>query len=105
MGAIAVIKIDLSKIDKSKIYEAKSGGKYYEFQVSINDKTSQYGENISASESQTKEERDSKANKTFIGGGRVIWVSNDGVSVAEKKDSQATNNQTSKQEYNDPLPF
>lgn len=103
MSAICSIKIDLSKIDKSKIYEAKSGAKYYEFTVALNDKTSPYGENISASESQTKEERDAKANKTFIGGGRVIWVSNDGVSVAEKKDSQATNNHTAKED--DTLPF
>ena len=84
MAAIAQIKIDLSKLDKSKIYEAKSGAKYYEFTISINDKTSQYGENISASDSQSKEERDSKADRKFIGGGKVIWVSEDGISVAEK---------------------
>ena len=102
MSAICTIKIDLSKIDKSKIYEAKSGAKYYEFTASINDKTSQYGENISVSESQTKEERDAKTNKSFIGGGRVIWVSNDGISVADKKESQATSQPPL---INDDLPF
>lgn len=83
MAAICSVKLDLSKIDKSKIYKGKNGS-YYEFTISINDKTSQYGENISASESQTKEERDSKADRKFIGGGKVIWVSEDGISVAEK---------------------
>ena len=92
MSAIATIKIDLKKIDKSKIFEGKNGS-YYEFTVALNDKTSQYGENISVSESQTKEERDAKAPKTFIGGGKVLWVSNEGVTVAEKTQSQATNNQ------------
>jgi hypothetical protein len=104
MSAICNVKIDLNKIDKSKIFEAKSGAKYYEFTVALNDKTSQYGENISVSESQTKEERDAKAPKTFIGGGKVLWVSNEGVTVAEKTQSQATNSQAPSNNKPD-LPF
>jgi hypothetical protein len=89
MAAIATVKIDLSKIDKSKIFEGKNGSKYYEFTLSINDKTSEYGDNISATESQTKEQRDNKEKKSFIGGGKVIWVG-DGISVAEKRGSLTT---------------
>lgn len=101
MAAICNVKLDLSKIDKSKIYKGKNGS-YYEFTISINDKTSQYGENISASESQTKEERDAKVNKTFIGGGKVIWVSEDGISVAEKT---GETQKPQAQKVNDALPF
>lgn len=102
MAAICTIKIDLSKIDKSKIFHAKSGALYYEFTASINDKTSQYGENISASDSQSKEERDSKADRKFIGGGKVIWVSEDGISVAEKT---GETQKPQPQKVDDSLPF
>ena len=101
MAAICTIKLDLKKIDKSKIYEGKNGS-YYEFTISINDKTSQYGENISASDSQSKEERDSKADRKFIGGGKVIWVSEDGISVAEKT---GETQKPQPQKVNDDLPF
>jgi hypothetical protein len=89
MAAICTVKIDLSKIDKSKIYKTEKGSSYYEFTLSINDKTSEYGDNISATESQTKEQRDNKEKKSFIGGGKVIWVG-DGISVAEKRGSLTT---------------
>jgi hypothetical protein len=87
MSAICTIKIDLNKINKSKIQEGKNGAKYYELTIALNDKTTQYGENISVSESQTKYERDAKFPKTFIGGGKVLWVSNEGVTVAKNTQS------------------
>lgn len=99
MAAICTVKIDLSKIDKSKIYKTEKGSSYYEFTLSINDKTSEYGDNISATESQTKEQRDNKEKKSFIGGGKVIWVG-DGISVAEKRGSLTTASAPS-----DDLPF
>jgi hypothetical protein len=101
MGAIATIKIDLSKIDKTKIYEGKNGSKYYELNLSINDTTDQYGNNVQVSNPQTKEQRDAKEPRTFYGNGKVFWT--DGkINVAEKKQVE---NQTVSKKVEDDLPF
>ncbi len=42
--------------------------------ISINDDTNQYGQNASASISQTKEQRDAKEVKVYVGNGKVVWT-------------------------------
>jgi hypothetical protein len=74
MGAIATISIDLAKLDKSKIVTGKNGQKYYNLNLSINDQTDQYGNNIQVTEPQTKEQRDVKEQRTFYGNGKVFWT-------------------------------
>jgi type IV secretory pathway VirB9-like protein len=52
---------------------------------SIDDKTNQYGQNVSAYATQTKEQRDAKAKKYYVGNGSLVWT--DGkIKVAEKVD-------------------
>jgi len=85
MATLATISIDLSKLDKSKIVEGKNGQKYYNLNLSINDDTDNYGNNIQVTEPQTKEQREAKEQRTFYGNGKVFWT--DGKSTkAEKKD-------------------
>lgn len=88
MAAIATISIDLNKLDKSKIVHGKNGAQYYNLNISVNDQTDQYGNNIQVTEPQTKEQREAKAPRTFYANGKVIWT--DGViKVAEKKESNS----------------
>jgi len=62
----------------------QADGSYKKLTINISDTTNQYGQNISVYEEQTKEERDAKAPKTYVGNGKVVWT--DGiVKVAEKK--------------------
>lgn len=90
MGTIASISIDLNKLDKSKIIEGKNGAKYYNLNISVNDSTDQYGNNIQVTEPQTKEQRDAKTPRTFYGNGAVRWT--DGViKIAEKKENKQAN--------------
>jgi hypothetical protein len=50
---------------------------------SINDETNQYGQNVSFTLSQTKEQRDNKEKKTYIANGSIVWT--DGkINVAKK---------------------
>lgn len=42
--------------------------------VVVNDDTNQYGQNVAATLSQTKEQREAKEAKTYIGNGRVVWT-------------------------------
>jgi hypothetical protein len=84
MATIATISIDLNKLDKSKIINGKNGSQYYNLNISVNDTTDQYGNNIQVTEPQTKEQRDAKTPKTFYGNGKVFWT--DGkATLAEKK--------------------
>lgn len=84
MATIATASINLDKIDKSKIYEGKNG-KYLTFTITINDET-RYGNNLSVSEAQTKEERDAKTPKNYLGNGKVVWT--DGSIVVAEKEVQ-----------------
>jgi hypothetical protein len=89
MGAIVSASIDLAKIDKSKIYE-KDGKKWLSIQVSLNDETDNYGNNASVTINQSKEERDNKAPKTYLGNGKVVWTDGS-VKIAEKKENTVQN--------------
>lgn len=70
MAGLISMDIDLSKIDKSKIKD----GKWLNTVIALNDETNEYGQNASMYHSQTKEQRDAKVKKVFVGNGKVIWV-------------------------------
>src|SRR5690606_18867969 len=62
----------------------KKGEKGISLTVSINDETNKWGQNVSAYVSQSKEDREAKKNRFFVGNGKTFWT--DGkISVAEKK--------------------
>ena len=50
-------------------------------------------------DSQTKEEREAKVAKTYLGNGKVVWMSPDGVTVAERDDQPVA------EPASDDLPF
>lgn len=74
---------------------------YKNYTISISDETNQYGQNVVMYEAQTKEERENKVPKKYIGNGSVVW--NDGkITNAEKKE---VNNTSKVEEKDDLLPF
>ena len=60
-------------------------GKYKNYTISISDITNEYGQNVSMFEEQTKEQRQNKVKKNYVGNGKVFWTDGN-ISVAEKKD-------------------
>jgi hypothetical protein len=97
MSTIISASIDLAKIDKGNIYE-KDGKKYLSLQISVNDET-KYGNNVSIAIGQTKEQREAKVDKTYLGNGKVVWT--DGkITVADKQDQPQM-----KSSQKDDLPF
>lgn len=59
-------------------------GKYQNFTISINDETNKFGQNVTMYREQTKEEREAKKPKEYIGNGKVFWC--DGkIKVADKR--------------------
>lgn len=84
------------------LYETieKKGEKGLGLTISIDDSTNQYGQNISAWVEQTKEQREAKHPRFFVGNGRVVW-SNGTITVAERKEQPASE----PAEEGDGLPF
>lgn len=76
MAQIISVSIDLNKLDKSRIIQGKNGAKYYNITINVNDEKNQYGNDANVITSQTQEERQSKAPKTYLGNGRVVWSNN-----------------------------
>ena len=97
MAQLVAVSIDLTKIDKSRIVEGAKGGKYVNLTLSINDEEDQYGNNVSLWQSQTKEEREAKENRLFLGNGKSLWSDSDKGSKASKS--------SKKEEIHDDLPF
>ena len=100
MSAIVNFSINVEDIDKSKLIKGKKGS-YLNLTMSINDET-KFGNNASISVSQSKEEREAKETKTYLGNGKVVWMSDAGVTVAEREQELSTS--TSAASEND-LPF
>jgi hypothetical protein len=88
MGQLIAISIDVTKLDKSKFVKGKKGT-YANLTVSVNDEDDQFGNNASTWESQTKEERDAKVDRNFLGNGKVIWSSQSPSAPAPASKAQA----------------
>jgi len=74
MSALINVSIDVASLPKEKFVEGKNGKVYYNFTISVNDETNQYGQNVSVFDSQTKEEREVKKPKKYLGNGKVVWT-------------------------------
>jgi hypothetical protein len=72
--------------------------------ISTSDETNQYGQNVTSFVSQTKEQREAKANKYYVGNGKVFWT--DGkITVAKKKEDATAPAPAPVQESFNDLPF
>ena len=98
MGAIINGSIRVAKMPKEKFVKGRDGAVYYNFTIGIQDET-RFGNNVAFMDSQTKEERDAKMAKTYLGNGKVVWISDDGVKLAERDD------QPQAEVVSDDLPF
>ena len=75
MGTLIKLKIDVTKIDKSRLFAGQKG-KYLDLDVWLDeDKPDQFGNTASVAHAQSKEEREAKKDKIFLGNGKVWWRS------------------------------
>jgi hypothetical protein len=60
-------------------------GTYKYYTASINDQLDKFGNNVAITLQQTKEQREAKEKKVYVGNGKVAWT--DGkIEVAKKED-------------------
>ena len=73
MASIIKASIDLNKIPKEKIFVGKKG-KYLPITITINDELDQFGNQGPVVVEQTKEEREAKVAKPYLGNVKVVWT-------------------------------
>tara|TARA_B110000285_G_scaffold50775_1_gene57693 strand:+ start:53 stop:364 length:312 start_codon:yes stop_codon:yes gene_type:complete len=86
MASIIKASINLNEIPKDKIIIGKKG-KYLPITITINDEVDQFGNQGPVIVDQTKEEREGKAPKTYLGNVKVVWTNGDNVSAAPREEA------------------
>ena len=94
MASIIKASINLNEIPKDKIIIGKKG-KYLPVTITINDEVDQLWKSRSNSSSKTKEEREAKAPKTYLGNVQVVWTNGDNVAAAPREDQPQASRATS----------
>ena len=84
MASIIKTSINLNDIPKDKIYVGKKG-KYLPITITLNDELDQFGNQGPVVVEQTKEERDAKAAKTYLGNVKVVWTNGTNVDTAPRE--------------------
>ena len=88
MASIIKTSINLNNIPKDKIYEGKKG-KYLPITITLNNDVDQFGNQGPVVVEQTKDERDAKAAKTYLGNVKVVWTDGNNVDTAPRDNNQS----------------
>lgn len=104
MASIIKASINLNEIPKHKIIDGKKG-KYLPITITINDETDQFGNQGPIMVEQSKEERDAKAPKVYLGNVKVVWTNGQNVAAPPRTDGQQSAPQQRVAAPVDDLPF
>jgi len=100
MAGIMKVNLNLDNIPKDKIYKGKKGS-YLTVVVTVNDDIDQFGNQGPVYVDQTKEERDSKEPKNYLGNVKVVWTNGDFPEPAPKDSKE----EVAVEDTGDDLPF
>ena len=104
MASIIKTSIDLTKIPKDKIIDGKKG-KYLPVTITLNDEVDQFGNQGPVIVSQSKEEREAKTDKVYLGNVQVVWTNGDNVAAAPRDGVSALPTPPPTQQVEEDLPF
>ena len=102
MASIIKASINLSEVPKDKIINGKKG-KYLPITITINNEPDQFGNQGPVIVDQTKDEREAKAAKTYLGNVKVVWTDGNNVDAAPRDNQPALKPQA--QVDDNDLPF
>ena len=102
MAGIIKTSINLTAIDKSKVITGKKG-KYLPITITVNNDVDAYGNHGPVAIAQSKEEREAKEPRTFLGNASVVWT--DGEFPQPVKRDQQQEAPAQPQVAQDDLPF
>ncbi len=104
MASILKANLNLAAIPKDKIYKGKKGS-YLPITITINDELGNYGDNGPIIVEQSKEEREAKADKTYLGNVKVVWTNGTNVATAPREGGAAPPPKAAPAAADDDLPF
>jgi len=103
MSSLSNVYVKLETLETLLKVVKQKGEKGISIDISISETTNEWGQNLTAYVSQTKEQRDDKKPRFYVGNGKCFWT--DGkIEVAKKKEVHEATPMTEQQE-NDDLPF
>lgn len=100
MSSMMSLSIPVEKLRGIPRTKDKNGNEYFNLTIAVNDECDKYGNNVSCMVAQSKEERENKAHKTYLGNGRVFWGHG-----AISRDQQAPASAPAKASGKDDLPW
>ena len=83
MRALITFNLRVDKLPKEKFNAANEGAVYVTLTMAVNDET-RYGNNTSVYVAQSKEEREAKKQRQYLGNGKVLWTDNN-IVLAERE--------------------
>jgi len=98
MSALINFSLRVDKLPKEKFVQGKDGAVYYNFTIGVNDESNQWGQNVSATDSQTQEERLAKKPKSYLGNGNVVWTDGN-IKLADKKQEVSSKEEVSSSKF------
>ena len=104
MASIIATSIDLNKIPKDKIINGKKG-KYLPITITLNDEPDQFGNSGPVIVQQTKDERDAKSEKVYLGNVKVVWTNGTNVEPAPRDGQPMQQAAPAQSVVDDDLPF
>lgn len=103
MAGIINASLNLQGIPKDKIVDGKKG-KYINVTITINDEPDKFGQHCNIVVQQSKEERENKEAKTYLGNGKVAWTNGSFPSKLQQENNNTYQQQSSPAPADD-LPF
>ena len=103
MALILAASIKLNEIPKDKIIVGKKG-KYLPISITLNDELDQFGNQGPVIVSQSKEEREAKQAKTYLGNVKLVWTNGE-VKKFDNPQQQASQPVAAPAAIEDDLPF
>ena len=104
MASILKANLNLAAIPKDKIYKGKKGS-YLPITITINDELGNYGDNGPIIVEQSKEEREAKVDKVYLGNVKVVWTNGTNVETAPREGAPAAPAAAAPAAVDDDLPF
>jgi len=104
MASIIKTSINLGNIPKDKIFKGKKG-QYLPITITLSDDVDQFGNQGPVCVEQTKEEREAKTPKTYLGNVKVVWTNGDNVEAAPRDNQAPPQPQQATTPVEDDLPF
>lgn len=81
----------LIPIDQDGITTDKNGNHYLAIDIAIKDEKNQWGQDTSLSIQQSKEQREAKKERIYIGNGKTVWESSASTNNSASSNNEPTN--------------